>query len=255
MPELPDLAVMAINLERKLKDKTLKALTLHVDRKNNVPESKLQSALVGHKINSVSRAGKELRLFIGKESLGLHLMLHGELKFIKTGDEVKFPILQLDFVGESLYMTDWQKQATPTLNPEVSNVPDALDIDQTIFSELLTKKKTDIKTLLLDQKSIRGIGNAYADEILYDAGISPHSISNAIPSKLVEVLLNSIKAVLTDAVKKISKSNPGQLTGENREFMKIHLPKTEKTVKGETIIVDKKGARKSYYVDSQKVFK
>ena len=255
MPELPDLAVIAKNIEKRLKDHTLQSLTLHVDRKANVDEKTFHDALVGHKVKSVFREGKELRFEIGKELLGLHLMLHGELKLVENDEEVKFPILQLDFGKHHLYLTDWQKQAAATLNPEKTTVPDALKMKDKEFGELLNKKKSDIKTVLLDQKSIRGIGNAYADEILYDSGISPHSIANAIPANQVEKLWRSMQSVLKDAIDQISKADPDRLTGENRDFMKIHLPKIDKTEKGEAIIVDKKGSRKSYYVESQEVYK
>jgi len=255
MPELPDLAVMAKNLERRLKGHTLKQLVLHIDRKNNVPEIEMQSALIGHKVKSVYREGKELRMEIGDATLGLHLMLHGELKIVDGEEGVKFPVLQLGFGKESLYLTDWQKQATPTLNPEKSEVPDALEITRDKFVDLLAKKKSDIKTVLLDQKVIRGVGNAYADEILYDAGIAPSSRANAIPEKAVGSLYKSMVEVLKKAIEDISKSDPDRVTGENRDFMKIHLPKTEKTAKGEKIIVDQKGARKSYYVESQEEYK
>jgi len=255
MPELPDLAVMAKNIEKRLKDHTLEALTLHIDRKASVDEKTFQNALVGHKVKSVYREGKELRFEIGKEILGLHLMLHGELKIVEKDEEVKFPILQLDFGKDHLYLTDWQKQAAATLNPGKTTVPDALEIKGKEFAELLNKKKRDIKTVLLDQKSIRGIGNAYADEILYDSRISPHSIANAIPANQVENLWRSMQTVLKDAIDQISKADPDRLTGENRDFMKVHLSKTDKTTKGETIIVEKKGSRKSYFVESQKLYK
>jgi formamidopyrimidine-DNA glycosylase len=231
MPELPDLAVMAKNLQKRLEGKTVKSLELHVAKKTVATEEELVSALVAHKVKSVTREGKELRIAIGDNMLGLHLMLHGELKLIE-GNAPKFPIFHLNFGRESLYLTDFQNQARPILNPELSEVPDALAISKKKFAELLAKKKADIKTVLLDQKSIRGIGNAYADD-----------------------LFKSMVSVLNDAIDNISKADPDRVTGENRDFMKVHLPKTEKTAKGENIIVDKKGSRKSYYVESQKEYK
>jgi len=255
MPELPDLAVMAKNLEKRLINHTIKGLTLYVDRKNNVPESEMQDALVGHKVKSIRRVGKEMHLNIGDNVLGLHLMLHGELQLVDAGQEIKFPILMLDFANETLYLTDWQKSATPTLNPEPSTVTDALDVEADWFEAILAKKKTDIKSVLLDQKVIRGIGNTYADEILYEAGISPLSTANAIPQKEVKMLVKSIHSVLLEEIENISKEDPDRITGENKKFLKIHLPKTKETYKGEEILVDKKGSRKTYYVASQTLYK
>ncbi|WP_443945592.1 DNA-formamidopyrimidine glycosylase family protein [Pedobacter sp. AW1-32] len=254
MPELPDLAVMAKNLSVKLVNHTVKGLTLHVDRKNNVPEGEMQDALVGHKVKSIVRVGKELHLNIGDHVLGLHLMLHGEIRLVASGEEVKFPIIQLDFPSHTLYLTDWQKSATPTLDPEPSDVIDALDVEADWFVGVLSKKKTDIKTVLLDQKIIRGIGNTYADEILYHAGISPLSTANAIPVAEVKKLVKSIHSVLLTEIDNISKVDPDRITGENKDFLKIHLPKTKETAKGEEILIDKKGSRKSYYVAGQKLY-
>ena len=111
------------------------------------------------------------------------------------------------------------------MNPEPSTISDALEITQEQFYDLLGKKKTDIKTVLLDQKNVRGIGNAYADEILYDAGIAPQSIASKVPAKQ---LFTSMVNVLEKAIVQISKADPERLTSENRDFMKVHLPKTEK---------------------------
>lgn len=255
MPELPDLAVMAAHLNKKLAHHKLTGLKLHVDRKSKSTEHELKESLVGHSLKSVFREGKELRFeFAGGNVLGIHLMLHGEIRLEKKGEEVKFPILQLDFKDAILYLTDWQKQATPTLNPQNSNVPDALEIDAKWLKEVLAKKKTDVKTALLDQKIIRGIGNSYSDEILYDAGISPLSTANAIPEKQVEALSRSIHQVLTQEIKNLTDASEDLIIGENRDFLKVHLPKTKTTKKGEEILVAQKGSRKTYYVESQKLY-
>lgn len=177
MPELPDLAVMAKHLSGKLVNHTIEGVILHVDRKANSTNDQLNDVLSHHKVKSIYREGKELRLAIGDSLLGFHLMLHGEIRLVGRGEEVKFPILQIDFPTQSLFLTDWQKSATPTLNAEASDVPDALDFEPGYLKGVfLAKKKTDIKTVLLDQKIIRGIGNTYADEIFYHAGIFPLSL-------------------------------------------------------------------------------
>ncbi|WP_316809135.1 DNA-formamidopyrimidine glycosylase family protein [Pedobacter agri] len=253
MPELPDLAVMATRLEQKLAHHKLIDLKLHVDRKCKSSEQELKEAFVGHSLKQVFREGKELRFeFAGGNILGLHLMLHGEIRLVNEDEETKFPILQLDFKDNILFLTDWQKQATPTLNPEKSAVPDALEINAKWLKDVLAKKKTDVKTVLLDQKIVRGIGNSYSDEILYDAGISPLSIANVIPEKQVEVLAKSIHKVLTEEIKNLMNASEDLIIGENRDFLKVHLPKTKTTKKGEEILISQKGSRKTYYVESQK---
>jgi len=256
MPELPDLAVMASHLDKKLAHHKLNAIKLHVDKKSNATQSELTTAFAGHQLKSVYREGKELRFeFAGGNMLGIHLMLHGEIRLKKKDEEIKFPILELAFTNDTLFLTDWQKQATPTLNPAQSKVPDALDIDAEWLKGILAKKKTDVKTVLLDQKIVRGIGNSYSDEILYDAGISPLSAANAIPARQVEALAKSIHKVLTEEIKNLTNASDDLIIGENRDFLKIHLPKTKTTKKGEDILIHQKGSRKTYYVESQRLYK
>jgi len=106
MPELADLAVMAKNLIKRLEGKTVKNLQLHVAKKTIATEEELFAAFIDHRVKSVEREGKELRLSIGNNVLGLHLMLNGELK-LTDGDAPKFPIFHLSFGTESLYLTDF----------------------------------------------------------------------------------------------------------------------------------------------------
>ena len=119
----------------------------------------------------------------------------------------------------------------------------------------LAKSKAVVKSVLLDQHIIRGIGNAYADEILWDAGISPFSISNKIPAAEVKALMKSIKSVLQHAEKSIVKSHPDIISGEIRDFMLIHNSKKDKSPTGAPIQVKSVGARKTYYTDEQKLFR
>lgn len=77
---------------------------------------------------------------------------------------------------------------------------------------------------MLDQQLIRGIGNAYADEILWDAGISPFSVSGKIPPGKISALAKSIRKVLKAAEKRIIKKHHGIIAGEVRDFLLIHNP-------------------------------
>jgi formamidopyrimidine-DNA glycosylase len=123
------------------------------------------------------------------------------------------------------------------------------------LSEQLAKKKVTIKNFLLDQKTIRGIGNAYADEILYSAGISPFSVSNKIPQDKIRLLVKSIRSVLTKAEKQIKKKNPGIIAGEIRDFLDIHNAHKKKSPGGKKIEFKMAGGRKTYYTSEQKLYK
>ena len=180
MPELPDLEVFSRNLNKKLAGKTLKKVSVPVDKKLNLSTGKLKSSLEKQKLSEVYREGKELHFkFINGDILALHLMLKGQLYTFEKKNGHKYPIIELLFTDDTgLALSDYQKAATPTLNPEEREAPDALSkaVNFNFLKQQLQTTKTTIKNLLLDQQVVRGIGNAYADEILWDAGISPFSI-------------------------------------------------------------------------------
>jgi formamidopyrimidine-DNA glycosylase len=106
----------------------------------------------------------------------------------------------------------------------------------------------------MDQKVLRGIGNAYADEILYDAKLSPFSVSNKIPATNVKQLAKSIKKVLEEAEKQILKNTPDIISGEFRDFMLVHQPRKKQTPAGEMIHQKPLGSRKTYYTEEQELF-
>ena len=236
MPELPDLQVFSKNLTKTFVGKTLKKISVPNAKKLNVSVSKLKSSLENQKLVGIKREGKELHFeFKDGDVLGLHLMLRGKLHQFEEKNTQKYTIIELFFTDNSgLALTDFQGQATPTLNPEAREAPDALskEFNLAFLKTRLAKSKAVVKSVLLDQHIIRGIGNAYADEILWDAGISPFSISNKIPEAEVKALLKSIKSVLQHAEKSIVKSHPDIISGEIRDFMLIHNSKKDKSPTG-----------------------
>ena len=257
MAELPDLTVFAATLNKRFKGKVLAKLTVSVAKRLNVSIAEITTALEGKKLKEVVREGKTLQLnFTDNQVLGLHLMLRGELELLaKDKPAPRYQIIAFQFKDESGFaVTDRQKMATPTLNPKENFVPDALAIDFNSFALLLAKKRAAIKTVLIDQHAIRGIGNSYADEILWHAKISPMSVAKAIPDKEVKQLYKSLHFVLETAIREIAKENQDELRGELRDFMKVHGAKITTSPTGGKIISEKIGGRKSYYTAEQKLF-
>lgn len=258
MPELPDLQVYSRHLHQQLAGKTLEQITVHHAPKLNVSQQELQQQLKGEELVEIYREGKELRLKFGKNHLlGLHLMLHGKLFLFEKSNPQKHSILELLFSdGSGLVLTDFQKLATVTLDPEEKDAPDALakEMNAAYLEDQLKNTRTTIKNLLLDQKTIRGIGNAYADEILWDARLSPFSVCNKIPKDKIRALTASIQSVLKDAEKQIMETHPDLINGEVRDFLKIHHPKKTKSPTGAAIIVKNSSSRKTYYTEEQELF-
>jgi len=185
-------------------------------------------------------------------------MLHGNLNLFEGENEKKNTIIELHFDKDTgLALTDYQGASNATLNPVIKDSPDALSekVDYKFLKEKLSKKRTNIKTFLLDQNSIRGIGNAYADEILWEARISPLSVCNKIPDDKIKALAKDIKSVLKDAEKQIRKINPDIISGEERSFLKIHNSKKKESPTGEKIHNKMVNSRITYYTNEQELYK
>ncbi|HVG15302.1 MAG TPA: DNA-formamidopyrimidine glycosylase family protein, partial [Chitinophagaceae bacterium] len=248
--------VFSRNLTKLFGGKTVRKVTISKPSKLKITAQQLTKNIRNQKLKKIYREGKELRFeFANSNLLGIHLMLHGKLVAAKPGEDLpKYMILSIEFDdGESLSLTDYQKAANASLNPEESLVPDALDLTFGYMKNAL-QKKSNIKTVLMDQKVIRGIGNAYADEILWDARIAPFSISKALDERTLKRLLQSIRKVLKNGEKQIIKKDPNIIQGEVRDFLKIHNSKMEKSPSGTPILITTIGGRKTYYTKEQIVY-
>jgi formamidopyrimidine-DNA glycosylase len=257
MPELPDLEVFGQNLNKKLKGKKLISVNVLKPKNINVSKGILKKKLEGQKISRIYREGKELRFaFQNKNIIGLHLMLRGKLFWFDENNENRHTLLELLFgKGANLAITDYQYSAKITLNPSASPAPDALS--KRLSEKFLQQKlqsKAKIKSLLLDQHIIRGIGNAYADEILWTARISPFSIANKIPKPRIRKLLVAIKSVLKKAIQSVKKAEPGIIGGELRSFLNIHNAGRKLSPGGAVIKNKSIGGRKTYYTDEQVIY-
>ena len=257
MAELPDLSVFAKTLNHYFKGRTLKSIEVTVAKKLNVTAKELKDTLEGNRLELVQREGKTLEFNFGNGNiLGLHLMLRGELTLIdKDNPSPRFEIIRFDFGKYGAFaVTDFLKQARPTLNPKPVNVPDALAIGQQEFIKILSKKEVAVKTVLMDQKQVRGIGNSYADEILWQARISPFSIASSIPKKVTIALFDTMRKVLHDAIDTISELNGNELRGELRDVLKIHAAHLDKSPTGKQIKSEKLNGRTAYFTDEQKLY-
>ena len=211
----------------------------------------------GQKLKDVYRSGKEMRfLFSGGSILGLHLMLTGDLIPFEGKNERKSTKVEFYFEdGKNLALTDRFKNAFVRLDPEEKKGVDALDLklNYSYLKKALNRRAT-IKNILLDQDVIRGIGNAYSDEILWQTRISPFSKANAIPDEKIKELAKNIKKVLKAATSKIFKTHPGLIHGEVRDFLDIHTKKKDKSPTGSKIKTAERGMLKTYYTDEQVLY-
>ncbi|WP_433491081.1 Fpg/Nei family DNA glycosylase [Nocardia grenadensis] len=100
--------------------------------------------------------------------------------------------------------------------------PDALAVTEPQFAELLADASGRIKNVLVDQTVLAGIGNAYSDEILHTAKISPFATAKTMPAAKIADLYAAMRTVLADAVARSVGQDAARLKGEKRSGMRVH---------------------------------
>lgn len=256
MPEIPDLNVFCTNLAKRLVGKTLINIHILVPRRLKKPEADFKAALEEQELTAVTRLGKQLYFeFANGRVLSVQLMLYGSMHWYEGKNDNKFTIAELLFSdGRGLAITDWQKAVILTLDPEISKVPDAMHIPEGYLEKALKGKLKQIKTVLQEGKVVQGIGNAYVDEILYAAKLSPFSIAAKIPEQKIKVLTKAIPEVLAEAEAHIRHNFPDTITEKEQDFLKVHLPKHKATPLGEPILIAEIAKRRTYYTAGQELF-
>ena len=240
MPELPEVEALADHLRRH-------AVGLPVGRVDVSALSVLKTfdppptALYGKEVTGANRWGKYLGLQVGDLHLITHLSRAGWLRWseklaaapLKPG---KGPIalrVHLGKPGEApgfdLTEAGTQKRlaiylvADPPQVPGIARLgPDALAVTRGEFAELLSGHTERIKTLIVDQVWLAGVGNAYSDEILHTARLSPYAVAGRLKPEQVDALYDALRSVLTDAVERSVGQGAASLKGEKRSGLRVH---------------------------------
>ena len=236
MPELPEVEALADHLRRH-------AVGAAVDRVDVASLSVLKtfdpppSALHGRTVTAAHRWGKYLGLQAGELYLITHLSRAGWLRWSDAVNPAppkpgKSPIaLRVHLGGPGFDLTEagTQKRLAVWLVDDPQKVPgiailgpDALSLTPERLTELLAHNSGRIKTVITDQKLIAGIGNAYSDEILHTAKLSPFATAAKLTEAQLAALHAAMVAVLTDAVERSVGQQAATLKGEKRSGMRVH---------------------------------
>ncbi len=261
MPELPDLQIYLINLKSRIGNKKITSTEVYNIFKVNTHEDSVRLQLLETKIIDIVRYGKELFFKLENNNVfSVHLMLNGRFDICNVDEipKIKSKILSIGFEdGQALVVSDYKELCKVTFNPVISKVPDALGENFTLkyfIDKAKKNSRVNIKGFLIDQKIVKGIGNAYVDEILWKANISPASLAGKIPEERLRDLHDAIICVLEDAIVNIEKIAPDIINGEERSFLKVHNPNKEYTDEGDKIIVKKIASKITYYTEKQELF-
>ncbi|MUL85722.1 MULTISPECIES: Fpg/Nei family DNA glycosylase [unclassified Mycolicibacterium] len=236
MPELPEVEALADHLRRHATGRVVTRIdvsALSVLKTFDPPTT----ALHGQTVTGANRWGKYLGLEVGPWHLITHLSRAGWLRWsdklattpLKPG---KGPIalrVHLDGVGFDLTEAGTQKRlavwvvADPLDVPQIASLgPDALSLDSAGLASVLAGQGGRIKTVITDQKVIAGIGNAYSDEILHVAQLSPFATAGKLTDAQLGALHDAMISVLTDAVTRSVGQQAATLKGEKRSGLRVH---------------------------------
>jgi formamidopyrimidine-DNA glycosylase len=212
MPELPEVEVLVRHLAPLLKRKRIRGIEIHRAKVlRPTPARQFTRTLSGASFESVSRRGKYLlfRLRARGSSKPLtvlgHLGMTGRMYLLPassalpTHAAVVFNLGKLNWVFED---TRYFGRLTLDLTPLQALGPEPLNSDFTAdyLADALRRSSQAIKVKLLDQRLVAGVGNIYASEALFRAGVSPRKPARRLTRAEVERLQRSIRAVLQEAI-------------------------------------------------------
>jgi formamidopyrimidine-DNA glycosylase len=235
LPELPELQIIAERLTALLSGFTIKKTTVHNHIVvHGLPVSDFEKRATGETFDTVTADGKFLIFTLTNYDIVLNLMLTGRLIVISkykrpsSYDMVSFKIEDL-----TLWYTDAKKMGRIYIveKGDYSQVadfegrgPSALDPSLTldIFKERLKRRRGQIKNILRNQSFVKGIGNAYADEILLYAGILPFRKKSSLTDNEVKNLYLAMTKVLKRIRDVISERSLDEIGIEKRDFLMVH---------------------------------
>jgi formamidopyrimidine-DNA glycosylase len=236
VPELPDIVVYIEALERRVLGESLDGVRIaspSVLRTFDPP----YDAAVGSRVSALHRVGKRI-VFEFEHGLYLviHLMIAGRLRWEPPGKQIpkKVGLAALDFEPGTLVLTEQgtHKRAGIWLSRGMEGVAaldrggvEPLEIDEVAFGEALRAENRTLKRALTDPRIFSGIGNAYSDEILWAAQLSPvkrtSQLTEEEATRLHEAVVNSLQ-MWTDRLRaEVGDGWPGKVTAF-RDDMAVH---------------------------------
>jgi formamidopyrimidine-DNA glycosylase len=213
MPELPDVELYKRHLDETCRGRTIRHVAVNDARLlAGVSAAELTRRLSGARIEGSLRHGKHLLVELGQQGiLALHFGMNGSLRHFTQGEEdPPYDRVRLDFEGgHHLAYINPRRIGEVALADDLASFvaahelgPDALDpaFDFAAFERALAGRKRDVKSFLMDQGVLAGIGNIYSDEILFEAGIHPKSRTDRLGMPARRRLFDAIKQSLETAI-------------------------------------------------------
>ena len=238
MPELPEVQALAESLDESLRGATVQEVVIRSVAALKTYDPPVE-ALRGLTITGVRRVGKFIDIEVAPLHLVVHLARAGWLRLraqpTNARPALRGPLVMVVRLGDrgALEATEQgtEKRLAIYLVRDLEQVAgiarlgvDALAEDLTAarLGESLRAQSGTLKNVLADQAVIAGIGNAYSDEILHAARLSPFRKAAGLDAEEVARLHTEMRAVLSDAVGRARTADPAELRGDKKLRMRVH---------------------------------
>ena len=236
MPELPDIVVYLEALEKRILNQRLEHVRIASPFLLRTATPPLATA-EGKTVVALRRLGK--RICIGLENklwLVLHLMIAGRLQWRKRGAKLSPPrgLAAFDFPNGTLLWTEAGSKKRASLHVVAGTTGlaaldpgglEVLDTDLGHFAAALTSSNHTLKRALTDPRLFSGIGNAYSDEILFQARLSPLALTQKLKHEEIERLYQAARASLTEWTDRLRQEAAGEFPEKVTAFrpgMAVH---------------------------------
>lgn len=270
MPELPEVEIVRKDLERDVVGKKIKDVDVRLPRiiRRHKTKREFTERLVTRSIVTIERRGKYILLHLDSgDVLVMHLGMSGHVERT-TGRkplEKHTHVIVKFSVGGELRFVDMRQfgELFVTARDELDGVKelqhiaiDPLEDSFTwqYFSQILATRQVKLKSLLMDQKFISGIGNIYSDEILWAAGLRHDRPSDSLTSQEVRRLYRSISEVLHDGIRHRGVTLDDETysdlygkSGEMQDHLKVYGRLDQPCLRCRTPIVRERWSNRSTY--------
>jgi formamidopyrimidine-DNA glycosylase len=240
MPELPEVEALADHLRRHAVGRTIGRIDVSAFSVLKTFDPPI-NVLHGQTVSGANRWAKYLGLQVGELHLITHLSRAGWLRWsdklaaaplkpgkgpialrVHLGKPGEAPGFDLTEAGTQKRLAVWLVD-DPAKVPGIAALgPDALSLSPEDLAGVLAGNSGRIKTVITDQKVIAGIGNAYSDEILHVAKLSPFATAGKLTDAQLASLHDAMISVLTDAVERSVGQQAATLKGEKRSGLRVH---------------------------------
>ena len=262
MPELPEVETVKNVLKKNLIGLTIKDINVYY---KDMIKSDLNNfyKLKNESFIDIKRYGKWLVFETNNYYLVSHLRMEGKYyytnrKELEKHEHVVFSLSNGMYLRYKdvrkfgvMYLVDKDKLFTDTPLKELGLEPFNKDLNIDYLKDKFKNKNLSIKTVLLDQSILSGLGNIYVDEVLFKSKISPFKKARELSDLELNNIINSSKKILNDAIKMggttiRSYTSSLGVTGSYQDKLMVHTKKICSICKG-NILVSKIGRRSTYY--------